>query len=765
MRRSGYFVIPRGRQPRRSFGNSLLLALVWLVIGIPLGPAASARTWAQESGAERLWQAARTGAVAAVQAELDAGVDVNAATEYQSTALSFACDRGHAEVVKLLLERGANPNIKDKFYNATPLMWAQMGRHYEVITALLQAGAEGVDSLLLDSVSDGDKSLLEAVLKSGRAKPETVSRAAVLAAQQSPDLGALFEGLEYSKLEVPELKPEELKKFAGKYSLKEGESPLTVVAGDKGLSVDMGLGDQPGWFAFSSTEFQRGSQRIEFKLEADKVTGLVFEFEGTKYEYLPVTASEEAGEKPAEPADTEAKPEPAAANELVHAATPSDAAVSSANWPGFRGTGSRGVADGQHPPLSWNISKGENVAWRTKIPGFGNSCPVVWGDRLFVTSAVSADGNRDVRIGIYGDVDSVEDDSVYEFVLYCLNKHSGEIVWQQTCKTAKPAVKRHSKSSHANPTVATDGTHVIAWFGSEGLYAFDFEGKQLWSRDLGLLDSGWFYDASYQWGFGSSPTIFGDRLFLQCDIQKGSFVAALDLKTGEDVWRTERDEIPTWSTPLVHQFGDTPLLVTHGTRAARAYDARDGQLLWWLADHSEIVVPTPNVSEGLIYLASGYAPIQPIIAVRPEARGELKLPGRKPKDGGEAPESDPGIAWSEQRGGPYMPTPIVYGDFLYICANNGVITCYRAKTGEQVYKKRLRGGIQAFTGSPVAADGHIYFPAEDGRVFVVKAGGQFEQLHENIGDGSVLSTPAISEGTFYLRTTDEVVALREKSPE
>jgi len=178
---------------------------VWLVIGIPLGPAASARTWAQESGAERLWQAARTGAVAAVQAELDAGVDVNAATEYQSTALSFACDRGHAEVVKLLLERGANPNIKDKFYNATPLMWAQMGRHYEVITALLQAGAEGVDTLLLDSVSDGDKSLLEAVLKSGRAKPETVSRAAVLAAQQSPDLGALFEGLEYSKLEVPEL--------------------------------------------------------------------------------------------------------------------------------------------------------------------------------------------------------------------------------------------------------------------------------------------------------------------------------------------------------------------------------------------------------------------------------------------------------------------------------------------------------------------------------------------------------------------------------
>lgn len=724
-----------------------------------------AQAQGETPGAERLWQAARTGDVKAVAVELDAGVDVNAATTYHSTALSFACDRGHLEVVKLLLERGADPNIKDTFYNATPMTWAQMGKHYEVVTALLQAGAADVDNLLLDAVSDGDKALVEAALKSARAKPETVSLAAALASVQSAELGKLFEGLDFPKIELPELTEEVLKKFAGKFALQEGESQLTVAAGEKGLSVDAGFGPQLGWYAFGPTEFRRGSQRLEFKLEKEQVTGLTFEFEGTKYEYVPAPAEEKSAEQPAEPAKTEPEAEPENAGELAHAASPSDLAVSSANWPGFRGAGSRGVAEGQHPPLSWDIAKGENVAWRTRIPGFGNSCPVIWGDRLFVTSAVSEAGNREVKIGLYGDVDSVEDDSVYEFVLYCLNKQTGEIIWQRTCKTAKPAVKRHSKSSHANPTVATDGTRVIAWFGSEGLYAFDFQGEQLWSRDLGVLDSGWFYDPSYQWGFGSSPTIFGDRLYLQCDIQKGSFVAALDLKTGEDLWRTERDEIPTWSTPLVHQFGDLPLLVTHGTRAARGYDARDGQLLWWLADHSEIVVPTPNVSEGLIYLASGYSPIQPIIAIRPEARGELKLPGRKPKDGGEAPESDPGIAWSEQRGGPYMPTPIVYGEFLYVCSNNGVVTCYRAKTGEQVYKKRLSGGILSFTASPVAADGHLYLTAEDGRVFVVKAGGKFEQLHQNIGDGKVLSTPAISEGTFYLRTTDELVALRENSPE
>jgi outer membrane protein assembly factor BamB len=749
------------RQASLTF-KALVVAAALLAFQL-LGPGVELRSYAQEPSAERLWQAARTGDVTAVATELDAGVDVNAATTYQSTALSFACDRGHEEVVRLLLERGANPNVKDTFYNATPLTWAQSGKHYGVIGLLLEKGAEGANALLLTSVSEGDQPLAAAVLKSGQADAETLSLAAALAeAQGAAELKELFTNLEFPKREIPTLTKEELGVFAGKYALKEGASQLTITAGEKGLAVDLGFGGPQDWVALKPTEFRRGNQQLTFKLTEGKVTSVELSFEGTQFEYFPASATADAAEKKPEPeSKAAAETKPASAGSLSHVASEWDKTVSSVNWPGFRGQGSRGVAEGQRPPLTWNVKSGENVAWRTKIPGFGNSCPVIWGEHLFVTSAVSAEGNKEVRIGIYGDVESVEDDSVYDFVLYCLNKQSGEVVWQRTCKSARPAVKRHSKSSHANPTVATDGERVVAWFGSEGLYAFDLAGNPLWNRDLGLLDSGWFYDPSYQWGFGSSPIIFGDRLILQCDIQKGSFVAALDLKTGEDVWRTEREEIPTWSTPLVHQFGDLPLLVTHGTRAARGYDARDGKLLWWLADHSEIVVPTPNVAHGLIFLASGYAPIQPIIAVRPEARGELKLPGRKPKDGGDAPDSDPGIAWSEQRGGPYMPTPIVYGDFLYICSNSGVLTCYRALTGEQVYKKRLSGGIQSFTGSPVAADGHLYFPAEDGRVLVVKAGGEFEQLHDNEGDGKVLSTPAISEGTFFLRTTDEVIALRE----
>jgi len=722
-------------------------------------------------GAERLWAAAKAGDLVAVAKELDAGVDVNAATAYQTTALSFASDRGHTDVVRLLLERGANPNVKDSFYGMSPLTGAQMRKRYELVTLLLEKGAEGARQLLLDGVAQGDKALVEAVLKAGTVDADALASATLQATGTEPsELLELLARANAPAREFPKLTAEELASFAGRYSESKGNFIMVVKVGEKGLEIDFGNDLFRPWFAFGPMEFHRGGSRLVFECQDSKVVKVLMESNGAKYELAPSASSEDSSTpKPPEPKpmdadDSASDSKQEIAPELAHVSSDWDLRASNVNWPGFRGTHARGVADGQHPPISWDVEQGENVAWKTPIPGFGNSCPVVWGDRLFVTTASSRDGNTDVKIGHYGDVDSVQDDSIYEFILYCLDKRTGEILWQRTCNTAKPAVKRHSKSSHANPTVATDGVHVIAWFGSEGLYAFDIDGNPLWNRDLGVLDSGWFFDPSYQWGFGSSPTIYGDRLFLQCDIQKGSYVAALDLATGRDVWRTERDEIPTWSSPIVYPFGDLPLLLTHGTRAARAYDARDGKLLWWMADHSEIVVPTPNVAHDLIYIASGYAPIQPIVAIRPEARGELKLPGRVPKGGGEAPESDPGVAWSTQRGGPYMPSPIIYGDFLYVCSNQGIVTCYRAKTGEEVYKKRLKGGeTLSFTASPIAADGHLYFTSESGHVYVVQAGGVFKQLHVNGVGSKVLSTPSISEGTLFVRTVDHIVALRSGS--
>lgn len=741
----------------------------WSVLGLCLFiPAGTLRSQekAGAAGAERLWEAARAGDIAAVNRELDAGVNVNATTAYQLTALSYASDHGHLEVVRLLLERGANPNVKDSFYQKTPLLGAQSGKHYEVVTLLLEQGAVGGKQLLLDGIVLGDKRLVEAVLKADAADADTLA-SAVLQAKglDQAEFVELFATLKVPVREIPPLTPEALALFAGKYAETKDSFTMEVREGKKGLEIDFGNDLFRPWFAFGEMEFHRGGSRLIFEKEDRKIIRAVLESGGSTFELTPRKSDEvAAAPRPSDlqPMDSEEstnESERAVAPALAHLSSSWDIAASSQNWPGFRGTHARGIADGQHPPVSWNLDTGTNVAWSTPIPGFGNSCPVVWGDRLFITSASSPDGNTDVRIGQYGDVDSVEDENLYDFILYCLDKRTGEILWQRTCNTAKPAVKRHSKSSHANPTVVTDGVHVIAWFGSEGLYAFDFDGKQLWSRDLGVLDSGWFFDPSYQWGFGSSPTIYQNRLFIQCDIQKGSFVAALDLATGKDVWRSERDEIPTWSSPIVYLFGDLPMLITHGTRAARGYDARDGKLLWWLADQSEIVVPTPNVAHNTIFLASGYAPIQPIVAVRPESRGELLLPGRAAKGGGEAGETDPGIVWSTQRGGPYMPTPLIYGDFLYVCANQGIVTCYRAQTGEELYKKRLRGGeTLSFTASPIAADGNLYFTSESGHVYIVQAGGAFKQLNVHSVGGKVLATPAISEGMLYVRTVDKIIA-------
>ncbi len=356
-------------------------------------------------------------------------------------------------------------------------------------------------------------------------------------------------------------------------------------------------------------------------------------------------------------------------------------------------------------------------------------------------------------------MDSIEDDREYEFRLLCFSKTDGKLKWEQTANKAKPAVKRHAKSSHANPTVATDGKHVVAFFGSEGLFCYSHTGELIWKQDLGFLDSGWFYDPGYQWGFGSSPLIYEDRVLVQCDIQGQSFVAAFDLATGNEIWRTERDEIPTWSSPNVHEFGDLAMLITSGTKSARGYDISNGKQLWSLKGHSEIVVPTPFVAHDLIFVASGYSPIQPIYAIKPEARGDISLE--------ENTTTNDSILWSVKRGGPYMPSPIVYGDYLYTCSNSGILACYVATTGVEVYKQRLKapGGSLSFTASPIAADGHLFLSAEDGRVLVVKAGSKFELVNTNDCGEPILATPAISAGLFLIRTQNSLIALGENSNE
>jgi outer membrane protein assembly factor BamB len=438
---------------------------------------------------------------------------------------------------------------------------------------------------------------------------------------------------------------------------------------------------------------------------------------------------------------------------LVVALVVVTATVSAQNWPSFRGPNASGVADGRPLPTKWNVTTGENLVWKTPVPGMAVSSPVVWGDRVFISTAVSSDPKATIRTGLYGDVQPVADLSMHSWRLLALDKRTGKVLWERVAHEGTPKTKRHPKSSQASPTPVTDGRHVIVSFGSEGLYAYDFDGKLVWKRDLGVLNAGWFYDPDYEWGIGSSPIIWKNSVIVQCDIQKNSFIAAFDVATGRPLWRTPREEIPSWSTPTVFEHDGRAELVTQATTFIRGYDPATGKELWRLGGNSEIAIPTPIIGPNLIIVTNGYTPVQPIFAIKPGASGDITLK----KD----QTSSDSIAWSTTRGGPYIPTPIVYGDHLYILSIAGVLAAHDVRTGQRIYQQRLGMG-GSFSASPVAADGKIYLASEDGDVFIVKAGPQYELLGTNAIGEVVMSTPAISDGTLIVRGLRNVFAIRQK---
>jgi outer membrane protein assembly factor BamB len=444
---------------------------------------------------------------------------------------------------------------------------------------------------------------------------------------------------------------------------------------------------------------------------------------------------------------------------LLLCLAPAAARAGAPSWPSFRGLQASGVAEGP-APTAWNAETGANVLWKTPIPGLAHSSPVVWGDRVYVTTAVSTEANPTFRHGLYGDVDSVETTAEHSWRVLALDRKTGKVLWDKVAHVGMPQVKRHMKATHANSTPATDGEHVVALFGSAGLFCYRAsDGALEWKQDLGVLDAGWFYDPSYQWEYGASPILYKNLVIVQADLQKGSFLAAFDLADGRQVWRTERDEIPSWATPTVFETEQRAELVTNATKHVRGYDPKTGKELWRLAGNSEIATPTPIAAHGFAYVTSGYAPIQPIYAIRlGAASGDITLP--------EGKEANEAVAWSKQRGGPYMPTPIVYGDHLYTCSNSGILTVYDAKTGAQVYRERIAGQKSvAFTASPVAADGKLYFASEDGEIYVVKAGPKFELLATNPMGEVLMATPAIVDGMILIRGRQHLTAIAEPKPE
>jgi outer membrane protein assembly factor BamB len=428
-----------------------------------------------------------------------------------------------------------------------------------------------------------------------------------------------------------------------------------------------------------------------------------------------------------------------------------EAGSAAGSWPSFRGPQGSGVADGQRLPDTWNVKTGENIIWRTPIPGLAHSSPIVWGNRVFVTSAISSDPRATFRPGLYGDGDASGDRSRHRWMIYALDKQRGQLLWERVAYEGEPQNKRHIKSTYASATPATDGRIVVAWFGSQGVYAYDVNGTFLWKVDLGRVNMGAYDIPTFEWGPASSPIIWNGLVILQCDTQADSFIVALDERTGETVWKTERRELPSWGTPTVAVTAAGPELVTNASNFIRGYDPRTGKELWQLGGSSLITAPTPVFGDGLFVIASGRAPERPIFVVRAGARGDLTL-----REGNTASQT---VAWSRTGRGSYMPTPLIYHGLVYVLANNGVFDAYMLRTGEDVYRQRLPLVGSGFSASPIAADGKIYLSNEDGEILVVAAGSEFKHIATNSMNEPVMATPALSDGVIYVRTSASLVAI------
>jgi outer membrane protein assembly factor BamB len=434
---------------------------------------------------------------------------------------------------------------------------------------------------------------------------------------------------------------------------------------------------------------------------------------------------------------------------LIAAACLAAAPAAAQNWPSFRGPDASGVAPAaSKPPVTWDVASSRNVSWKVAIPGLAHSSPIVWGNRVYVTTAVP-DGSGSPRITIgavdKAGIDSAKDMVAHTWRLMAVDVSTGRFAWDRTAHKGVPRLKRHVKASHASATPATDGRSIVALFGSEGLFCFDMNGTLKWRQDLGLMDVGLVDDPAYQWGPASSPTIFENLVIVQNDRHKDSFVAAYDLATGKEVWRTTHDEFPSWATPTIARGPSRVEIVTNGGKYIRGLDPRTGRELWRLSDNqTQVKVPTPIVSGDTVIVTGGYPPGgRPIYAIPLGRSGEL------------APDA---LAWRTDRGAPYTGTPILYDGILYACTDNGILSAYEPKTGARIYQQRV-GQATGFSASPIAADGRLYLASEDGDVLVVKAGRTFELLATNRLGEALMATPAVAGNMLIVRTQTGLIGI------
>lgn len=415
------------------------------------------------------------------------------------------------------------------------------------------------------------------------------------------------------------------------------------------------------------------------------------------------------------------------------------------NWTRFRGPNGDGVAaDDPRLPDKW--SKTENVKWVTDVPGRGWSCPVVVGDKVLLTSVVSDGEKTDPKPGLYlGAGVKAPPKGVHHWLVFCFDFKSGKQLWKHQAHAGEPAVPRHPKSSYAAETPTTDGERLFVLFGDVGLNAYDLNGKLLWSHAIEPKKT------FFNYGAAASPVVHDGQVLLLYDNLEKSYLASFDAKTGKERWRTERDEGSTWATPFIWNHAGRTEIVTCGKKRNRAYDM-DGKLLWEFdGKMSGLVIPSPFVADGLLYITSGYIgdKHRPVYAVKPGAAGDITL-----KDG---EKSNDFIAWYQPLAGPYNTSPLVVGGLYYTLHDQGFLTCHDAKSGKELYGRERIGG--SYTASPWAYNGKIFCLGEDGKTRVVKAGAECDLLHTNDLGELCLATPAVSQGRLLIRTATKLYCI------
>jgi len=420
------------------------------------------------------------------------------------------------------------------------------------------------------------------------------------------------------------------------------------------------------------------------------------------------------------------------------------------NWPQFRGPGARGVAKGKGLPTTWSTT--ENVKWCVPVPGRGWSSPVIWGDKVFLSSAISTGKEKTVKKGLYfGGNEQTPSPNQHRWMIYCFSFESGEKLWEQEANVGKPLTPRHIKNNYAPETQVTDGNLIYTYFADQGLFANDLDGELKWKRKMKA------YKTRYNWGSAASPALHDDFIYILNDNEQNSFIEAIDKNTGETSWRRDRNEKSNWSTPFVWKNSLRTEIITVGTGKTRSYGL-DGTLLWeFVADMSSITIATPFTAHGLLYVTSGYVgdKHKPIYAIQPGGKGTINLKKNRPVD--------KSIVWRQPNAAPYNPSTLVYNDLLYVLYDFGFLACFNAKTGEEIYGKvRVRERQRTpFTASPWAYNNKVFCLSEDGDCFVYKAGRKNELLHINKLDELCMATPGIARGSLFIRTASKLYRISQ----